>query len=211
MAIQRSGLLGRFSGKIGGAVGAHWKDKAYSREYVIPTNPNTSAQQTQRSKFQLAVAFAKPLVGQVFQPYQDRFEKSMSGFNRFMANNISVFTQPIDYSGILLVSGPLFPVDFLVCQYSTDTVHATWNEDLLGNNGALTDHVYACVFDIVSGIWYFASAEVTRDDETISVPCVTGLNAANLRCWMWAAQYSILSPELCTMISNSNYSVVQAV
>jgi hypothetical protein len=46
MSKVNGGLLGTFSGKIGGMVGGSWKGIQYARGYVVPSNPNTDAQKT---------------------------------------------------------------------------------------------------------------------------------------------------------------------
>src|SRR5690606_2396552 len=94
MGKIRSGILSRVSGKVAGVVGGNWKNVAYLREYVVPANPNTAAQAAQRAKFSACVAFAKPLVGPIFQAYTDKFQKNMSGYNAFIKSNISLFPAP---------------------------------------------------------------------------------------------------------------------
>lgn len=196
-----SGILSGVSGKVAGVVGGSWKDVDYLRAYVKPANPNTAAQQTQRTKFSDCVDFVKPLVGQVFNSYTDKFQKSMSGFNFAIKRNIDEFDGSPVYSNILLTEGPLSPLATIAATYSDPTVTITFAKNL-GNNGADTDAIFAAVYDTSSGIWYFASSEGTRVAESINVTTAASLTAANLECYIWAAQYvnSVLD-----IISNSGH------
>ncbi len=188
MGIIQSGILSKVSGKVAGVVGGSWKDKAYLRAYVKPANPNTAAQQTQRTKFADCVDFAKPLVGQVFNAYTDRFQKSMSGFNFFIKRNIDIFDGTPVYQDIVVTEGPLSNIGSISATYNTPNVDITWSKNL-GNNGKDDDATYGFVLDTSSGIVYFFTAETDRSVETDTVILVAGLTAADLRVWIWNAQY----------------------
>lgn len=203
MAVIRSGVLGNTRGKVAGVVGSQWKDKNYLREYVKPANPNTTAQQVQRGKMQDCVAFAKTLVGPIFNTYTDKFQKSMSGFNAFIKSNISEFDGSVDYSALQMTIGKLYPIQSLDGSVNTGdgVVTLTWDE-AIGNNGALTDKVYAFVYHSGAKLWYFASAESTRDYETTTVQCKSGVPGSQLEAWVLAIKYSGTVIE---MISNSSH------
>lgn len=208
MAKLRSGILGNIRGKVAGVVGGQWKDINYLREYVKPANPDTASQQAQRSKMSLCVTFCKPLVGPVFNAYTDKFQKSMSGFNRFIKDNIAEFDGSTDYPVLVVTSGTLFSNVITAAGYNSGTGDTIiqWDEDL-GNNGALTDKVFGAVYDMSSGLWAFASAEVTRDDEMLTIPGLTGLTATDLEVWMWSIRKSGSIVEL---ISNAAHFAVTA-
>lgn len=172
-----SGILSKVSGKVAGVVGGSWKDVAYLRAYVKPANPNTAAQQTQRTKFSDCVDFAKPLVGPVFNAYTDKFQKSMSGFNFFIKRNIAEFDGSVDYSLLKVTEGPLSAVSVTSAQYITDTITISFTANP-GNNGLDTDKVYALAYHTVSGLFYFAAAETTRVGSSIDVVVLSGQTAA---------------------------------
>lgn len=88
MAIIKAGILSKVSGKVAGVVGGTWKGKNYLRELVKPANPNTAAQQAQRGKMAFVVASARQLVGDVLNPFLNKFCKTMSGYNYFCRENI---------------------------------------------------------------------------------------------------------------------------
>jgi len=208
MARLRSGILGQLRGKVAGVVGSQWKDKNYIREYVLPANPNTLSQQAQRSKMTKAVAFAKPLVGPIFNPYTDKFQKSMSGFNRFIKSNIVIFDASPDLTAIVITEGKLSPILTTDTVYNTATgdCTVTWTENK-GNNGASDDMIYGAIYHEPTGIWYAMPMEKERSDLSILYILPTGLTATDLSSYTFAIQYS---GTLVNMISNSDYQVGEA-
>ncbi len=191
MARIRSGVLGNTRGKVAGIVGSQWKDKNYIREYVKPANPNTAAQQTQRTKMSDVVAFCKPLVGPVFNAYTDKFQKSMSGFNFFIKRNIDVYDGSPNLADMKLTEGKLHAPTVVAGAYTNGVadIDITWVESL-GNNGSLTDKMYAAAYQNITKLWYFASAEVDRDAETLTIVGPTDAQPSNFEIYLWAIQYS---------------------
>jgi hypothetical protein len=186
MAKLTGGILGKVSGKVAGVVAGNWKDKNYVRQYVIPSNPNSAAQQTQRNAFSNAVTFAKLLLGQVINVYIDPFMRSMSGYNYFIKQNIANLGAVPDYDAVKVTFGKLYSIaSFEFDGWSGDTAQFAWLESL-GSNGQLTDKVSCCVYNETQGVMYFPAASVTRDDETINVDC-TGVEASDdLTAYCWA-------------------------
>lgn len=208
MAIIRSGVLGNTRGKVAGVVGSQWKDKNYLREYVKPANPNTAAQQAQRGKMSDCVEFAKALVGSVFNAYTDKFQKSMSGFNYFIKQNIAEFDGSPDYSAVKLTEGKLYIPSSFTAEYTTGTGACVCAfASSLGNNGATDDKFFAAVYYPTDDIWFFAPAEVDRSTGTITVTCYTGYTPTDLEAYLWCAKYS---GTIVSMISNSVHDVPAA-
>lgn len=202
MAKIRSGVLGNTRGKVAGVVGSQWKNVNYLREYVLPANPNTAAQQVQRTKMADIVEFCKPLVGPVFNAYTDRFQKAMSGFNYFIKQNIVEFDGTLDYAALKLTEGKLHaPGDFAVEKAGVN-LNFTWDETL-GNNGALTDKIYGVAINTVSGLWWFFDAEAVRDDELASITVPIASLGVSFECYLWAIKYS---GTLVDSISLSQYA-----
>jgi hypothetical protein len=208
MGKLRSGILGHLSGKVAGVVGSRWKDQSTLREYVMPANPNTAPQQAQRSLMRGAVGFGKSLTGQVFNPYVDKFQKSMSGFNYFISQNIAHMNDPDPFPLIRVTWGKLWGITPLSANKHLTNLTVSWSAGSLGNNGKPTDKVYAAVIDLSTGIWYFPAAEIARSVGVITIVVPTGAIGAGLPLYIWSAQYSLTSPTLLEMVSNSTYSVV---
>lgn len=188
MGKIQAGILSKVSGKIAGVVGGSWKDKAYLRAYVIPANPNTAAQQVQRTKFSDVVEFCKPLVGQVFNSFTDKFIKNMSGFNFFIKRNIAIFDGTPDYTAIKVTEGPLSAPTANNTTYSDPDLTINWYKTL-GNNGSDTDQVSCAVYNNVTGIWSFSAAPVARNLQTIDVDVGTGVSVSELEVYLWCGQY----------------------
>jgi hypothetical protein len=207
MARLRSGILGNIRGKVAGVVGGQWKDVNYIREYVKPANPNSAAQQTQRTKMSDCVAFAKTLVGPIFNVFTDKFQKSMSGFNAFVKANIAVFDGTPDYSAIKVTEGKLSPITAFVVTYNTadGDLIAAWTANN-GNNGEDTDGVYLACYDESTGLWYFSIAMEQRSVETKTDVLPTGLTAGNLHCYAVISQYSGVILDL---VADSVYDLVE--
>lgn len=210
MGKLRSGILGHLSGKVAGVVGSRWKDQSTLREYVIPANPNTTPQQVQRSLMRVAVGFLKALVGQVFNVYVDKFQKTMSGFNYAISQNIAYCSISPTYANIRLTWGALWGILPTDAAFGAGETIFTWDPAALGNNGHSTDKVYAVVYDNSTNQWSFAVAAVNRSTGTITVPTPDAVSEANLKGYIWAAKYSATSPTLLEMVSNSAYVQVTA-
>lgn len=123
MAKIQAGILSQVRGAVGGVVGGTWKGKNYLRQRVTPANPNTVAQQEKRGEFGRAVAFAKTILGPVLNVYVDPFQKYMSGFNWFIKQNKTKFTESPDYSTLILTDGKLTPVTALGGNVSAGVAH----------------------------------------------------------------------------------------
>ena len=204
MAIIRSGVLGNTRGKVSGVVGSQWKDKNYLREYVKPANPKTAAQTVQRNLMAACVEFAKHCVGPVFNTYTDKFQKSMSGFNFFIKQNISQFVAAPDHSLIKLCEGKLHLGTPSVSVYTAGSGDVTVTfPTTLGNNGAADDQVFLAVYNATNGYWSFAAAEVDRSTGTISATSATGMVAANIHTYILAAKYA---GAIVSLISDSVYA-----
>lgn len=208
MGKLRSGILGHLSGKVAGVVGSRWKDQSTLREYVIPANPNTTPQQTQRGLMRGAVGFCKALVGPVFNVYVDKFQRSMSGFNYFISQNIAHMSAPDPFPLIKVVWGKLWGLTITTVVKATTVVTISWLSSSYGNNGAATDKVYAALLDGSTGLWYFPSAEVARSANSIAITVPSALNPAYLLTYTWAAKYSLTSPTLLEMVSDSVFHLV---
>jgi len=203
MARLRAGILGNIRGKVAGVVGGQWKDKNYVREYVKPANPRTAAQIVQRDLMQGAVAFAKPLVGPVFNAYTDKFQKSMSGFNYFIKQNITEFVTDPTWDNMVLTEGKLYAQAITEASYDSGTGQntITWTP-AYGNNGAASDKVFAAQYDKDSGFWTFPATEELRSTGEITITGLTGLTFGNLKVYVWCAQYA---GALVNLISTSVY------
>jgi len=88
MAKLSSGILGGISGTVGNVVGGRWRGIDYIRSKPANVkNPNTEAQQAQRKRFKLVIAFLKrirPLIRAGFR----NGARNQTFFNRAMSVNL---------------------------------------------------------------------------------------------------------------------------
>lgn len=155
MAKIRSGILGNTRGKVAGVVASQWKDVNYLREYTKPANPRTDAQIVQRTKMSDAVSFCKPLVGPIFNNFTDKFQKSMSGFNAFISQNIILFTPTVDLLAVEVTTGKLLPLPaFAVSgEVTQDDLPLSWEyENLPAPDPA--DKVSFCLYNKTKDRWF---------------------------------------------------------
>ena len=122
MGKIETGILGGFSGKVGTVVGGKWKGIDYIRVKGVPSNPNTEAQQEQRSKFKTTIAFLKPAIGFI-----------RAGFNQFAVKKTEMnvatahmLAEAFDVDGALDMSKVLFSDGSLP---NPDSITAPWDQD----------------------------------------------------------------------------------
>ncbi|MBC8005030.1 MAG: hypothetical protein H7X84_06125, partial [Verrucomicrobia bacterium] len=154
MAKILNGILGGFSGKVGTVIGACWKGIDYMRGLATSvTNPNTPAQQEQRAKFSLMVAFLRPLQGFLRLGFRSAAIR-MSAFNAAMAYNLKnavsgvfpAFT--IDYDQVLLCRGSLAGALNPSCMAEADNrLTFTWENNSQETNSMVSDQVVLVVYN----------------------------------------------------------------
>ncbi len=92
MGSIKQGILGGFSGKVGGVVGTAWKGIAVMKAMPLSVaNPRTSKQVNNRNRNTGVLRFAQAVGTTFIRAYWNRFAKSMSGFNDFMSVNYACF------------------------------------------------------------------------------------------------------------------------
>lgn len=188
MGVILQGILGGFSGKVGPVVGGKWKDIDYMRSYVIPSNPNTAAQQAVRAKFGQLVEYGRALLAGVLQPYWDPFYSDMSGFNAWISQNYAL----ADSDGILdrnavMSKGTLTEQAISTATLVSTTVTIEWSENTSGN-AASDDTVIGIVYDDASGLFYFNLTGEERSNQEINVTVDAGLTQGNLHAYIFATR-----------------------
>jgi len=202
MAKTPAGILGRISGKVGDVVGASWKGIPYIRQYVVPGNPNTAAQQAERSLFANIIPLAQALLGPVLQPFWDPFIRQNSGWAAFVGLARGLVTVVDDFTSVLIARGTLEGAVITTAVYGTPSVDFIWPTAVLGN-GSATDDACCFVYDRVNKVGFFDSSQ-TRSVGAASVTVGAGRVAANMDAWLFFVDDKA-DP---TMISYSDYSAV---
>ena len=149
MATFKQGILGGFSGKVGGVIGSSWKgiDTMRSQPSSV-TNPRTNAQVANRSRFKSVSQLAAAMLTTIVKPLNDRFAQKMSGFNDFCQRNASAFDALGTFvpANLVLSKGKLSaPAELEQQGTSYDEVVVDFTPDLAGSFDAPTDKAYAVV------------------------------------------------------------------
>lgn len=190
--VITQGILGKVSGKVGPVVGGDWKGINYLRGYVIPANPQSPDQTTQRTRFTVIQDYVRQVLSTLVQPYWDQYQSGQSGYNAVMSDwlfNADVTNDLI--AACSISKGTLSPQSIDISTYATGTglVEIAWTESLVGNQLS-TDKPHALIFDKSSGLLYFDSGANTRAEETMSMTIPTGLTVANLLTFAFFSQGS---------------------
>jgi hypothetical protein len=146
--INGGGIFGRPSGKTSGIVFGAARTRtgkvSTTRELVAPSNPNTSAQQTQRSKFSQALFIVRAIGSAVYQSNWNRSIGQLPGFQSMQ----SIFLNNLSDVGLLSAPantnlGTLdTPVGLSIINDGADTIDVTWTGGSVGN-GTASDIVKA--------------------------------------------------------------------
>lgn len=186
-----SGILGGFSGKVGPVVGAAWKGIDYMKQYVIPTNPKSPGQQTQRSKMSQAILNARSVLSTLIADYWNPFAVGMSGFNAFVSELLLTFTGANVFAiNTRVAKGTLTPLLAVTATYTpaSGALVTTWNQNLVGD--ALgTDTVVLVIYDkSTKTIIAYNDSGTLRSAQTKTLTIATGLTATNIYSYAFAVQ-----------------------
>ena len=174
--VITTGILGGFSGKVGPVVGAKWKTIDYMRSYVIPANPNTSAQQLVRAKFAELVARGRQVLATLLNVYWDPFYSDMSGFNAFISKNYSLSSSTGALTSANIMSeGTLEPTpSFIDATITGTSLVINWSPTVSGN-GLATDIIKVVVYSLTSKNLYFITSAVQRSVGTATLTVPSGI------------------------------------
>lgn len=208
MATFKQGILGGFSGKVGGVIGSSWKgiDTMRSQPSSV-TNPRTNAQVANRSRFKSVSQLAAAMLTTIVKPLNDRFAQKMSGFNDFCQRNASAFDSLGAFvpANLVLSRGKLSApaeIEQLVGVYTE--VEFNYSPVLSGSFDATTDKVYGVVIGKDGEVLGVSSGIGTRLDEQLIIPTPEGRSAAN----PGTLYLSFLRADG-TQVSNSSYIALE--
>jgi len=203
MAKIPQGILGGLSGTVGNVVGGAWKGLNYIRTKPLSVaNPNTAAQQAQRSKFASCVAVARLLLADLINTYWDPFSRYMSGYNAFIKANISVFDETglATPSGFKASMGSLTGLELSLedCNIGGTMLDIAHSVNTGQGDALATDKVAAGYHDTTDDIWGFIALDGDRSNtENLgSCPCAVG-NSVDV--WAFAYRQDL------SKVSDSSY------
>lgn len=173
--IFTTGCFSAFRGKIGGVVGSKWKSIDVGRIYVVPSNPNTPAQQTVRARFAAIQARASALLSTLLQTYWDPFYNTMSGYNAFIGENYSL----MDGANLLTVNnvmskGTLEPIPSITSAEVTGTSLVVPFSSAIAGNGLATDVIKGVLWRGTPNTMHFLTSSVQRSAGTVTFTVPSG-------------------------------------
>lgn len=173
------------SGQIGNAqVYSSWKGIPYARRYVVPANPRTVKQVSNRDVWRMlnaAFLYAPAAIKQAFDAYA--VGKPLTGRNKFFQDNmrlLGIDPKPADIEGLIMSpgNGGGLPATGLVAVGGANSITVTVALPDVPTGWTLTAGIAAAVemqspTDDFSGKWYVVTETVDPSEVEI-----TGLEAA---------------------------------
>lgn len=208
MGIIKQGILGGFSGKVGGVVGSSWKGIAVMKAKPLSVaNPRTAGQIAQRTKLSNVSKFAAVILATVIKPLWDRFAQQASGYNDFTRTNIGLFSDiaPSTPSSLVVSSGKMAatPIATAAGAFNATQITLTWADDSGEGLKLATDVAYVVVWtedsDQVKGF----ETTAVRSDGTVDVDL-----DSNVVEFESAHAYLAFKRADGTVVSDSSYKVV---
>lgn len=183
MATFKQGILGGFSGKVGGVIGSSWKgiDTMRSQPSSV-TNPRTNAQVANRTRFKSVSQLAAAMLSTIVKPLNDRFAQKMSGFNDFCQRNSSAFDDLGAFipANLVLSRGKLsIPSNMVQGNSAYDELDVEFSPALTGSFDAASDKAYAVVIGKNGDIFGISSGVATRADGIMNIQTPVGRSAAD--------------------------------
>ena len=166
MATFKQGILGGFSGKVGGVIGSSWKgiDTMRSQPSSV-TNPRTNAQVANRSRFKSVSQLAAAILTTIVKPLNDRFAQKMSGFNDFCQRNAGAFDSLGTFipGNLILSKGKLSaPTDLSGDIAGALVASVTFSSEVAGSFDSASDKVYAAAISVNGRVLGVSSGVAAR-------------------------------------------------
>lgn len=174
MATFKQGILGGFSGKVGGVIGSSWKGINTMRSQPASVlNPRTTAQVNNRNRFGYLSTLAADMLTTIVKPLNDRFAQKMSGYNSFTSRSSLAFDSAGNFvpNELKISSGKLGdPVISSVTNLGDAAVSVQYPVVPVGAYEALTDKAYLAVIDSEGQVLGTLSGTETRESSPAIVP-----------------------------------------
>lgn len=179
MGTIKQGILGGFSGKVGTVIGGSWKGISYMRSQAQSvSNPRTTGQVNQRTKFTLALSFLKPLTELIrvgFKLYASKQTAFNAAMSYTLANAISGTSSDdysLEYSSALVSRGSLTGATNGAANASGGSIVVSWDDNSDIGSASATDLSIIAVLNPTKGeaVTETAGAVRSAGTETIDLP-----------------------------------------
>lgn len=178
MAIIHQGILGGLSKRIGNVVGASWKGIPVLRIYQPNvSNPDTTAQRTQRAAFKLVAHYASELLATLIKPLWDRFAIKQSGFNAFIQAQKLVPGPGLetDLEKMVFAKGKMEASTVSRIDIKATSMEIEGNFTEYGRYGSSTDTLYVVFFDNDKKFVSAISVPSARTGDSLTLEDLDGL------------------------------------
>ena len=162
------------------------------RSYVIPANPQSVDQTTQRTRFQVIQGYVRQVLSTLVQPYWDPYYTSMSGYNAITSNwLLNAPSSNLLTAAVSISKGTLASTQISSATYNTSggSLAIVFPSAASGNQLA-TDTQVCVVFDDSTGLLYVKSNSGMRMTGSNSYTLPAGLTATNLLVFLFFVQGS---------------------
>lgn len=180
-------LKGKWDGKVGQTVGAKWKNKATIRTYSIPSNPNTTAQQSVRGAFKEMSQYVAMFADGI--KYKSALNTAgMSVRNAIIKiNKEMIAMNSFDKATLLVSKGGLQKPSSVVAASTpeTNTVKVTFTPPTATNFTAKAEAVVIAV-DATNGLVDVFSAKASTGTATGTIAFA---QSANVQVYMYFLDY----------------------
>lgn len=186
---------GDLTGKLGGLVGARWKETNYARRFVVPANPNTASQQLIRNAWTKLVSLGRRINSTILKLYTIPKPKTMSAFNRFMQiNKAQIAAGLLTFSTMVAAIGSLFikPITAVTATAASNQVLVEYSDE---KQGEALDTDLAIVFGYNEDLDLFAFSTTTTRVDTSCVLSLEGVAGNTVHVWMFFVQGAEISSE----------------
>lgn len=185
MATIKQGILGGFSGKIGGVVGSSWKGIAVIKAKPLSVaNPKTAPQLAQRAKLAATVVDLQQILASVIKPLNDRFSGQMSGYNYALQECIHAYDEDgvmesPDKFRISRSSAKAQLIDAIAAEANLMNVRVSWTSDAGLGKALANDKMYVVVRERRTNIMGVSAGTVVRGDDYAIVNMPAGYIPTN--------------------------------
>lgn len=164
-AVLEGGIFGKARNKLGNVVLFVWKGINAARSYAIPSNPNSTSQQTQRGIMKSMITYCQASLIPLIHKYWDPFAVQMSGYNLFIKTNRKPGTGQVAWTDHIITKGSL-PNVTVSAPLTTTSTHLDWDSESLPP-GVLSSDKFGVVLEKDDGSFQVIKDNVLLSAETI--------------------------------------------
>lgn len=200
-----TGVFTGVKGKVGNAVYAMWKGIQVLKTRVIPANPQSEAQTTNRDLFTNIITMFKGIVASLVTKFWDPFATQyQTGWSNLIGKNQAAGSgSAIDYESVIVSHGSLPGEAIVTATYATATgaVIVTWADS--GAEGSAPGDFAMCIaYDSANNKWGFSDGAALRSEETATCDLSIGLDVTDVFIYLFFFTGVFATPDI-TSVSNS--------